>query len=309
VADFAQIQLPVEGPYDFRQSVSALVHGRGNPTRRFVDGVVWFAARWPDGPATLRLVPHEGGVHAAAWGPGADAALVAAPGIAGLHDDASDWKPEHPLVAELHRGRPGQRMPRSGLVVLELMRTILGQLVTVREANDAWRALVRAYGEPAPGPPDALAGLVLPPDPAVLARVQPWRLTTLGMLSKQAETIRRVCERAKRMEEAAGMSLEDGMRRMQAIRGVGPWTAGSVMGGALGHPDAVVVGDLHLPRTVAFALAGETEADDARMLQLLEPFRGHRQRVVRLLHGSGRKVPRRGPRPEARPAWGRRRGR
>jgi 3-methyladenine DNA glycosylase/8-oxoguanine DNA glycosylase len=65
---------------------------------------------------------------------------------------------------------------------------------------------------------------------------------------------------------------------------------------ALGDPDAVSVGDFHLPNLVAFALAGEPRADDSRMLELLEPWRGHRARVIRLLESSGIAAPRFGPR-------------
>jgi len=65
---------------------------------------------------------------------------------------------------------------------------------------------------------------------------------------------------------------------------------------ALGDPDAVSVGDYHLPSMVAWALAGEARADDERMLELLEPYRGHRARVVQLLELAGIGPPRRGPR-------------
>jgi 3-methyladenine DNA glycosylase/8-oxoguanine DNA glycosylase len=68
------------------------------------------------------------------------------------------------------------------------------------------------------------------------------------------------------------------------------------LGFALGDPDAVPVGDLHLPHLVAWALAGEHAATDARMLELLEPFRGHRARVVRLLEESGIRPEMHGPR-------------
>jgi 3-methyladenine DNA glycosylase/8-oxoguanine DNA glycosylase len=64
----------------------------------------------------------------------------------------------------------------------------------------------------------------------------------------------------------------------------------------LGDPDAVLLGDLHLPSTVSWALAREPRGDDARMLELLEPWRGHRGRVVRLIRSAGRSAPRRGPR-------------
>ena len=84
--------------------------------------------------------------------------------------------------------------------------------------------------------------------------------------------------------------------RLTALPGIGPWTAAEVGVRALGDPDAVSVGDFHLPNLVAYALAGEPRADDARMLELLEPYRGQRARVVRLLELSGIRRPAYGPR-------------
>ena len=58
----------------------------------------------------------------------------------------------------------------------------------------------------------------------------------------------------------------------------------------------VEVGDDGIPSLVAWVLARETRADDARMLELLEPYRPHRYRVLRLVLGSGQRPPRRAPR-------------
>ncbi len=68
---------------------------------------------------------------------------------------------------------------------------------------------------------------------------------------------------------------------------------------ARGHElvvDAVSVGDYHLPHLVSWCLVGEPRGSDDRMLELLEPFRGHRGRVLRLLEASGMTAPRYGPR-------------
>ena len=60
--------------------------------------------------------------------------------------------------------------------------------------------------------------------------------------------------------------------------------------------DAVPVGDLHVPNAVAWNLAGEPRGDDDRMLELLEPYRPQRGRVLRLILLAGRRAPARGPR-------------
>jgi len=58
----------------------------------------------------------------------------------------------------------------------------------------------------------------------------------------------------------------------------------------------VPVGDFHIPNTVSWALAGEPRGSDERMLELLEPFAGHRGRVIRLLKSAGFSAPKYGPR-------------
>ena len=64
---------------------------------------------------------------------------------------------------------------------------------------------------------------------------------------------------------------------------------------AHGDPDSPSVGDYHLPALVGWALIGKPVDDDG-MLELLEPWRGHRQRVMRLITASGFTKPKFGPR-------------
>ena len=86
------------------------------------------------------------------------------------------------------------------------------------------------------------------------------------------------------------------LARLRAIPGVGAWTAAETARAAFGDPDALSLGDFHTPNLVAWALAGEPRADDTRMLELLEPYRGQRARLVRLLELSGMRAPSFGPR-------------
>jgi len=92
------------------------------------------------------------------------------------------------------------------------------------------------------------------------------------------------------------MAPADAQRRLTALPGMGAWTAAEIAVVALGDPDAVSVGDYHLPNLVSWALAGEPRGTDERMLELLEPYRGHRARAVQLLELAGISAPRRGPR-------------
>jgi 3-methyladenine DNA glycosylase/8-oxoguanine DNA glycosylase len=279
-------------PVDLRLTLGPLRRGAGDPTM-LVDraGAWWRATRTPQGPATARYASDGATVRVAAWGPGAEWCLAAAPELLGARDSLDGFHPDG-LVAELHRRLPGLRIPRSRAVFEALLPSILEQKVTGREARDGYRAIVRAWGEPAPGP----LPLLLQPAPAALATTPYWAFHPLGVERKRTATILLAASRARRVEETVAMAPADAHRRLQALPGIGPWTSAEVAIVALGDADAVSVGDFHLPHLVSWALAGEPRGSDERMLELLAPFPGHRGRVLRLLSRSVRGPGRRGPR-------------
>ncbi len=279
-------------PIDLVLSLGPVRRGRGDPCTRFAADGVWRATRTPDGPGTVHLRAVAGRIEAEAWGPGAAWLLDAAPTLVGDHDRAEGFEPHHRIVARLHHHMGGLRMARTGAVVEALLPSICEQKVTSVEARRAWHEVVRRWGSPAPGP----APLLLPPEPSVLAGVAYPSFHELGIERRRAETIRRACAQAGRLDALADADPIAVAARLTAVAGVGPWTAAEVGIVALGDADAVSVGDYHLPHQVCFGLAGERRGSDERMLELLEPYRGHRGRVLRLLVAGGVGPPRRGPR-------------
>jgi 3-methyladenine DNA glycosylase/8-oxoguanine DNA glycosylase len=279
-------------PIDLTASLAAVRAGRGDPAVLLLSDETAIATRTGDGPATLHLSGRGTVIEAEAWGPGATLLLEAAPGWCGALDDLTGFAPAHRIVSELAKRRSGLRIVRTGAVVEALVRAVVGQKVTGREAAVGYRSMARALGEPAPGP----FPLLVPPDPVVLGGLGSHRFHPWGIERKRAETIIRVARRAGRLEEAAAMPPPEGAARLTAVTGVGPWTAAIVAGHAFGDPDAVPVGDYNIPNLVAWALAGEPRGDDRRMLELLAPYAGHRGRVIRLLKSAGIKPPRFGPR-------------
>jgi 3-methyladenine DNA glycosylase/8-oxoguanine DNA glycosylase len=285
--------LPLPDPFDLRASLAGLVASAHDPTIRLRDEAMVRSAHTPEGPATLELRRHGRQALARAWGSGASWALDRAPGLLGAHDDLAGFEPHlHAQVARAHHDRPGLRLPRTGSVVDVLVPTILAQRVTAREAARSWTRIVRRFGDPAPGP----HGLLLPPSPARMAAIPDGDYHRLGVERTRAATIRRACRRIARLQEAVDLPHEQAMARMTAVPGLGPWTAALVLRLAAGDPDAVEVGDYHVKNHVAWSLAGRPRGTDAFMLELLEPFRGHRGRVVTLLLARGPRAPKRGPR-------------
>lgn len=281
-------------PIDLRLTLGLLRRGRTDPCMRIGPDGVWRATRTPAGPVTTRITAGPGGLTVRAWGPGSAWAVGAFPALVGAGDDDTGFVPRHPVVRDLHRAHPGVRIPRSRAVIEALVPSILEQKVVGLEARRSYARLVRALGEPAPGPSEP--GLTLPPAPATLTGTPYHVFHRFGVERKRADAVRLACSYAHRLEETVAMTAADAGRRLTALPGVGPWTAAEVARVALGDTDAVSVGDYHLPHQVAWALAGEARADDGRMLELLEPYRGHRARVVRLIECAGIVAPRFGPR-------------
>lgn len=259
---------------------------------RFAPDGVWRATRTPDGPATVHLSGGGDRVTVEAWGPGTGWALEHAPELVGAHDDEDGFDDHHPVVAQLRKRLKGLRVGRSRAVVETLVPTVLEQKVQGVQARRSYSRLVRLLGERAPGP----APLLLPPAPERVAALPYHVFHRCNVERKRAQTVRLVAQHARRLEETTSMGPADATRRLRALPGIGAWTAAEVSLFALGDPDAVSVGDYHIPHHVAWALAGEARADDARMLELLEPWRGHRGRVIRLIVAGHPGPPRFGPR-------------
>ncbi len=289
-------------PVQLAATLGPLRRGGGDPTFRYDGpgrgGGIWRGTRTPDGPATLRLTvrPADGEVQATAWGSGASWLLDGLPTMLGAEDDPSGFELRHPVLRDTHRAHAGWRVPRTRQVLEALAPAVLEQKVTGGEAFRAWRALVRGYGERAPGP----AGVVPPdlwvaPDGPTWARIPSWDWHRAGVDLSRSRTLVVAAGRAGRLEALVDRAAGEAATALRTLPGIGVWTAAEVGQRALGDADAVSVGDYHLARRVGHALVGEPVDDDA-MLELLEPYRGHRYRVQRLVELSGLGPPRRGPR-------------
>ena len=280
---------------DVRRTLAPLRRGACDPTHRVTgDGAVWRTTLLPGGAATYRIVqhgPHE--IRCQAWGPGAQEAVAWLPELLGAGRPAEGFDARHPLLVDTAARHPGLRIPRTGRVVEALVPAVLEQKVTGRQARESFRRLVLRFGAPAPGPaPD---GMRVPPSAQTWRRVPSWEWHLAGVGPQRSRTICLAMQSADRLEQVVGLSPAAAAARLSALPGIGAWTVAEVAQRALGDSDAVSVGDYHLSQYVGWALAGRPLDDDG-MLELLEQWRPHRYRVVRLLECSGYAKPRFGPR-------------
>lgn len=281
-------------PIDAARAIRAQQRGAHDPAQTHVGDVIWRVSRTPDGVATLAIRFERRRIRAAAWGPGAAWALEQLPRLCGADDDPTGFEAHrHPLIDEVHRRHPGARLGRTDLVFDALASAIFEQKVTGLQAFGAWRMILTRCGERAPGPTPR--PMFAPP--ADWHLVPSWTWHRAGLEPPQSRTIVAAAARRTSIERAAA-AAPDGDERdrvFTALPGVGVWTSAEARIRAFGDADAVSVGDYHLAHQVGYALTGH-RVDDEGMVELLEPWRGHRQRVIRLIGMSGRFEPRRGPR-------------
>jgi 3-methyladenine DNA glycosylase/8-oxoguanine DNA glycosylase len=283
-----------EHPVDLAATMSPHLRGSGDPTCRFTDAGIWRTMRTPEGPATLLLRERKSQIEAQAWGSGAEWAIAQVPSMLGAHDDWTDLDlSAHPGLTEVRRRTPGLRLTRLALVLEALVPAIFEQKVTTLEAHTSWYRLIRRYGEAAPGP--APERMMVSPAPETWRFIPSWEWHRAGVDPSRSRTVAAVATVAAGLERTSAVDSVLAGRRLQSVAGIGRWTAAETTQRSHGDPDAVSVGDFHLAAHVGLALTGEAVDDDG-MLELLEPWRGHRQRVVRLILASGFRKPRHGPR-------------
>lgn len=259
---------------------------RGSVATRARPGVVRRAEQGPHGPLIYEAAQRDGAVEVTVWGsadtPSAsrDRALDDARGWIGWHDrppDLSELTAAHPALHTAARRIGPIRLSRLPRVQESVGRAVLGQLVQAVEARRSTAQLAALVGAPVAG------DLWCWPTAAALARTPAYAMRRCGISLRCAIALHRCALDDPQLERVRDdyMALD---RRLRAVPGIGLWTSAETRL-ALGDPDAVSVGDLHLPGMVCRALgdAPEGEASDALMLELLEPYRGQRGRVIRLV--------------------------
>ncbi len=256
------------------------------------------AVSWPNQPLVIQI---------RAWGAHADELATKVPDLLGFNDrTARDFEPSRIAdTFEPHRGEltpqqrvtawhakhPGLRLTKNLSVLDTLVPIIIAQRILGKEAKHIHRRLFRYAAEEAPGPP----GIKVPPSPEALRNIGYETWHQMGLERSRARLIHRCAAEASRLESWRDLDTETLYSNLTAIPRIGPWTANRLLY-ALGHSDAVWIGDYNLPSFAAWNLEDVARADDQRLLELLEPFRGQRARVLRLMELEGSGPPRFGAR-------------
>lgn len=280
------VSVVFDGPASPRLTLSPMRRGRGDPCYHDApDGAIWRTSLMRSGPVTARITKSAPDtVDCEAWGSGAAEFTETLFAQLGFDDDASGFAPEEPTVAAALQRVPHLRLGRTGRVLEALIPAVLEQRVSGMDARRAWRKLVTAYGSPAPGP--APEHMRVPPSDEVWRRVPSWEFHRANVDPGRARTMAACAQRAESLERLTTRPPEQARAALMSLPGVGEWTAAETAQRAFGDADALSVGDYHVAKMVGWSLLGHP-IDDPAMVELLEPMRPHRHRVVRLLEVSG----------------------
>ncbi|QDQ26805.1 helix-turn-helix domain-containing protein [Chitinimonas arctica] len=166
--------------------------------------------------------------------------------------------------------RPGLCLPLSGTVFEALVWAIVGQQVNLTFAAKLRRVVIELAGR------EAGDGMLAHPDIAAVAALDPAVLHGRQFSRSKAEylvgTARYLLEHGWDMEALSRQSAPAMLRRLTAIRGIGPWTAQYTLMRGAGFGDCVPVGDAGLVLALQRFFALPQRPDAEQTLQLMEGF-------------------------------------
>jgi AraC family transcriptional regulator of adaptative response / DNA-3-methyladenine glycosylase II len=149
------------------------------------------------------------------------------------------------------RASPGLRVPGAFDAFELAARAVMGQQISVRAATTIAGRLAHAFGEPIQTPSAGLNRLF--PTAARLAGARADTLRTVGLTGIRARTLRNLAAAVDRgtVELEGAHSDGETIASLEAVDGIGPWTAQYVAMRALHAPDAFPSTDLGLLRALA----------------------------------------------------------
>ena len=170
-----------------------------------------------------------------------------------------------PLIGQAieRAGYPEPRLRSTGYVTL--LRTIVGQQVSVAAAASVWRKL------------EALLGDDIPPQALLAADFD--SLRACGFSRQKQGYARSLCELVVSGElklDALPEDDEEAIAELTRIKGIGRWSAEIYLLFAEGRPDIWPAGDLAVQAGLAKLLGLETRPDEKAARALAEPWRPHR---------------------------------
>jgi len=177
-----------------------------------------------------------------------------------------------PLLAPLLLKRPGLRAPGHPDGTELLVRAVLGQQVSVAGARTLAARIVAAHGEPLAEPVGGVTHAF--PSAATIAGLSP---QDFAMPRARGAALIDACAKVAdgTLVLDAGSDRSEAAAALQAVRGIGPWTAGYVAMRALGDPDVFLPSDLGVHHALAALGVDATPRGAAALAEAWRPWRSY----------------------------------
>ena len=188
--------------------------------------------------------------------------------------DAEPWA-INPCMADDFPGADGLRVPGC-LDGFELgVRAILGQQITVQAARTLGARLVERLGGTLPNAPQGLTRLF--PTPTALAQATGDDLGQMGIVRQRQRAIQSLAQAVinGHVVLQPGVDVPATLDALQALPGIGPWTAQYIAMRALRWPDAFVAGDVALQNALGVRGAAHPQQAAEAASQRWKPWRSY----------------------------------
>jgi DNA-3-methyladenine glycosylase II len=156
-----------------------------------------------------------------------------------------------------------------------LVRSIVGQQLSVLAARSIYRRLMEFFGGHTPSPNEVLAAD--PDEMRLAAGLSRAKTTFLRSLAEH------VISGELELERLDDLPDDEVMAELVAVKGIGEWSAHMFLMFQLDRPDVLAVGDLGIRRAVERAYDLEARPTAAELTSLGEPWRPYRTVACRIL--------------------------
>jgi DNA-3-methyladenine glycosylase II len=186
-----------------------------------------------------------------------------------------------PVLARLldEQGPPDLRRdpsrPAPGDHYAALVRSIVGQQLSVVAARSIYRRLLDHFGGRPPTPEEVLAAD--PDEMRVAAGLSRAKTTFLRSLAEH------VVSGELELDRLDALGDDEVMARLVAVKGIGAWSAHMFLMFQLERPDVLAVGDLGIRRAVERAYELPALPTPAALTAIAEPWRPYRTMACRIL--------------------------
>ncbi|MCZ7836709.1 DNA-3-methyladenine glycosylase 2 [Atlantibacter hermannii] len=191
----------------------------------------------------------------------------------------TDPQPIIDTLGELAAPIPGLRLPGCVDPFEQMIRAVLGQLVSVAMAAKLTSKLVQAYGEPLEGQP----GWRCFPDATILARARWEDLKALGMSKMRADAIINLAQLCLdgQLMLSRPENVEQGIKALMKLPGIGRWTASYFALRGWQSPDVFLPDDY----AIKLRFPGMTPAQIRRYAERWSPWRSYALLHIWYNHG------------------------